>query len=186
MAISKNKAVSIAYNVKTAEDGTLIDSATSSAPLEYLHGYQNLIPGLENALEGRKIGDKFSIDIQAENAYGEYNEQLVQRVPKDVFEGADHLEVGMRFLADTDMGPVPVQITDIDGDHVIVDGNHLLAGKDLSFDVEVIAVRDATEDEIAHGHLHSDNEEEEGGCCGGGHGGCGCGDKSDSDCCSNH
>lgn len=179
MSISKNKVASIAYTVKTLDEDILIDSADSSSPLEYLHGYQNLIPGLENALEGHQVGDKFSVNIESANAYGDYNEDLVQRVPKEVFEGADSLEVGMRFLADTDMGPVPVQITDIDGDSVTVDGNHMLAGKDLAFDVEVVGLRDATEDEISHGHLHQKEE----GCCGG-HGdhGCGCGDNSGSHC----
>ena len=130
---------------------------------------------------------------------------MVQRVPKDVFQGVDELEVGMRFLADTDIGPVPVVITEIDGDEVVVDGNHMLAGQELHFTVEVVATREATLEEIAHGHVHGahshhhdddeeghgcgcgghhhhhDHDHDHSGCCGGGHGhghghgSCGCG-----------
>ena len=116
---------------------------------------------------------------------------MVQRVPKEVFQGVDELVVGMRFLADTDIGPVPVIITEIDGDEVVVDGNHMLAGQPLHFTVEVVGTREATLEEIAHGHIHSDHHhhhDDESGCgCGGHHhhdhehahshgrGGCGCG-----------
>ncbi|EBV1760871.1 peptidylprolyl isomerase, partial [Salmonella enterica subsp. enterica serovar Newport] len=118
------------------------------------------------------------VDVGANDAYGQYDENLVQRVPKDVFVGVDELEVGMRFLADTDMGPVPVEITGIEGDEVIVDGNHMLAGQNLKFHVEVIGVREATAEELEHGHVHGEeggccgghDHGEEGGCCGGGHG----------------
>ena len=113
--------------------------------------------------------------MKPEEGYGEYNENMVQRVPKEVFVGVDDLEVGMRFIADTDMGPLPVVITEVGESDVVVDGNHMLAGQQLLFNVEVVATREATLEEIAHGHIH-----QEGGCCGGhdsdeaGHG-CGCG-----------
>ncbi|MDY2946277.1 MAG: peptidylprolyl isomerase, partial [Mannheimia varigena] len=127
-----------------------------------------------------------------EEGYGEYNDNMVQRVPKDVFMGVDELEVGMRFIADTDLGPLPVVITEVDGDEVVVDGNHMLAGQELLFSVEVVGVREATAEEILHGHVHGGHEHGCGcgghdhhdheGCCGGhdhdhhhGHGGCGCG-----------
>lgn len=178
MKIEKNSVASLAYQVRT-KDGVLVDEATAAAPLEYLHGTGNLIKGLEDALTGRQVGDKFDIDVEASKAYGDYNDNLVQRVPRDVFVGVDDLEVGMRFLADTDQGQVPVEITGIDGDSVTVDGNHMLAGQNLSFNVEVIGIRKATKEEIAHGHIHGENghehdSDEESGCCGGGHGGCGC------------
>lgn len=195
MKIAKDTVVSLAYQVRT-KDGVLVDEATAVAPLEYLQGAGNLIKGLENALEGRQAGDKFSVEIESNNAYGDYNDNLVQNVPRDVFVGVDDLEVGMRFLADTEHGPVPVEITAIDGDTVTVDGNHMLAGQDLQFDVEVIATREATAEELTHGHVHGahghdhggccghgdndgccgghNHDEEEDGCCGGGHGGCGC------------
>lgn len=165
MKVAKDLVVSLAYQVRT-EDGVLVDESPASAPLDYLHGRGALISGLESALDGRVAGDVFDVDVGANDAYGQYDENLVQRVPKDVFVGVDELEVGMRFLADTDMGPVPVEITGIEGDEVIVDGNHMLAGQNLKFHVEVIGVREATAEELEHGHVHG----EEGGCCGGGHG----------------
>lgn len=177
MKVAKDLVVSLAYQVRT-EDGVLVDESPASAPLDYLHGRGALISGLESALDGRVAGDVFDVDVGANDAYGQYDENLVQRVPKDVFIGVDELEVGMRFLADTDMGPVPVEITGIEGDEVIVDGNHMLAGQNLKFHVEVIGVREATAEELEHGHVHGEeggccgghDHGEEGGCCGGGHG----------------
>ncbi|MBT0488266.1 peptidylprolyl isomerase [Morganella morganii] len=177
MKVAKDLVVSLAYQVRT-EDGVLVDESPASAPLDYLHGCGALISGLESALDGRVAGDVFDVDVGANDAYGQYDENLVQRVPKDVFVGVDELEVGMRFLADTDMGPVPVEITGIEGDEVIVDGNHMLAGQNLKFHVEVIGVREATAEELEHGHVHGEeggccgghDHGEEGGCCGGGHG----------------
>jgi len=193
MKIAKDSVVSLVYQVRT-KDGVLVDEATAVAPLEYLQGAGNLIKGLEDALEGREAGDKFDVEVSSNNAYGDYNDNLVQEVPREVFVGVDELEVGMRFLADTEHGPVPVGITAIDGDKVTVDGNHMLAGQDLKFNVEVISVREATNEELTHGHVHGahghhhggcgcgDNDEgccnrdgdENDDCCGGGHGGCGC------------
>ncbi|NIH17099.1 peptidylprolyl isomerase [Morganella morganii] len=177
MKVAKDLVVSLAYQVRT-EDGVLVDESPASAPLDYLHGRGALISGLESALDGRVAGDVFDVDVGANDAYGQYDENLVQRVSKDVFVGVDELEVGMRFLADTDMGPVPVEITGIEGDEVIVDGNHMLAGQNLKFHVEVIGVREATAEELEHGHVHGEeggccgghDHGEEGGCCGGGHG----------------
>ncbi|MGF1750820.1 MULTISPECIES: peptidylprolyl isomerase [Vibrio] len=173
MKIAKNVVVSVAYQVKT-EDGVVVDQSTVEAPLDYLHGHNNLIVGLEKELEGKEVGSKFTSVVAAEEAYGEYNDALVQRVPADVFQGVDVIEVGMRFLADTDQGPIPVEITEVDGDEVVVDGNHMLAGQTLTFDVEVVALREATEEEAAHGHIHQEggcghdhDHDHEGGCCGG-------------------
>ncbi|OCG07031.1 peptidylprolyl isomerase [Gilliamella sp. wkB178] len=183
MKIAKNKVVSLAYQVRT-KDGVLVDEATTASPLKYLHGAGNLLQNLETALDGHQIGDKF--DVELINAYGDFNDSLVQNVPRDVFVGVDELEVGMRFFADTEHGSLPVEITAIDGDTITIDGNHMLAGQDLLFNVEVVDIRDATEEEIAHGHIHGahdhggcgcgghDEDDENSGCCGGGHGGCGC------------
>lgn len=154
-----------------------------------------MVEGLEKALEGKAVGDVFEVRVKPEEGYGEYNDNMVQRVPKDVFMGVDELEVGMRFIADTDLGPLPVVITEVDGDEVVVDGNHMLAGQELLFSVEVVGIREATAEEIAHGHVHGghehgcgcgghDHHHDHDGCCGGhdhdhhhhhGHGGCGCG-----------
>ncbi|QTL40114.1 peptidylprolyl isomerase [Xenorhabdus budapestensis] len=175
MKVAKDLVVSLAYQVR-AEDGVLVDESPVSAPLDYLHGRGSLISGLEKALEGREAGERFDVSVEANDAYGQYDENLVQRVPKDVFVGVEELQVGMRFLADTDMGPVPVEITALEGDEVVVDGNHMLAGQNLKFNVEIVAVREATEEELAHGHVHGqggcgdhDHHDHEGhSCCGGG------------------
>ncbi|CAM2738559.1 peptidylprolyl isomerase [Vibrio ordalii] len=173
MKIEKNVVVSLAYQL-VLEDGAVVDQSTVDAPLDYLHGHNNLITGLENELEGKVVGDKFTATIAPEDAYGEYNDELVQRVPAEVFQGVDEIEVGMRFLADTDQGQIPVEITEVDGDEVVVDGNHMLAGQTLTFDVEVVAIRAATAEEIQHGHIHQaggcghgHDHDHEGGCCGG-------------------
>jgi FKBP-type peptidyl-prolyl cis-trans isomerase SlyD len=173
MNIEKNVVVSLAYQVKL-EDGVVVDQATVEAPLDYLHGHNNLITGLEAQLEGKTVGDKFSATIAPDDAYGEHNDALVQRVPANVFQGVEEIEVGMRFLADTDQGPIPVEVTEVDGDEVVVDGNHMLAGQTLTFDVEVMATREATAEEVEHGHIHKEggcghdhDHDHEGGCCGG-------------------
>ncbi len=171
MKVAKDLVVSLAYQVRT-EDGVLVDESPVSAPLDYLHGHGSLISGLENALDGHEVGDKFDVAVGANDAYGQYDENLVQRVPKDVFMGVDELQVGMRFLAETDQGPVPVEITEVEDDHVVVDGNHMLAGQNLKFNVEVVAIREATAEELEHGHVHGahghDHDHDHGhdGCCG--------------------
>ncbi|UGA54581.1 peptidylprolyl isomerase [Vibrio sp. VB16] len=173
MNIEKNVVVSLAYQVKL-EEGVVVDEATAENPLDYLHGHNNLVTGLEAELEGKKAGDKFTATITPEDAYGEHNDALVQRVPANVFQGVEQIEVGMRFLADTDQGPIPVEVTEVDGDEVVVDGNHMLAGQTLTFDVEVMATREATAEELEHGHIHDEggcghdhDHGHEGGCCGG-------------------
>ncbi len=188
MKVAKDIVVSLAYQVIT-EEGAVVDQSTVEAPLDYLHGHDNLIVGLEKALEGREAGDKFEVTVAPEDAYGEHEDEMVQRVPANVFQGVDEITVGMRFLADTDQGPIPVEVTEVDGDEVVVDGNHMLAGQTLTFTAEVVAVRAATEEEIEHGHIHQGGgccgggscgdhdhaEEKEEGCCGGEEkGGCGC------------
>lgn len=152
MKIEKNK-VGIFEYVLTDTDGEQID-ASEGESLAYLHGHGNLIPGLEIELEGKEAGNKFKTTIPAEQAYGERVEALVQTVPNSMFQGMDDLEIGMRFEAQSEQGMHSVEITAIEGDQVTVDGNHPLAGMDLTFEVELLEVRNATEDEIDHGHAH--------------------------------
>lgn len=154
MNIAKDNVGIIEY-VLTDVEGEQID-ASDGNPLAYLHGHGNLIPGLEAELEGKTAGDKFKATIPAADAYGERIEALVQTVPNSMFQGVEELEIGMRFEAQSEQGMHSVEVTNIDGDDVTVDGNHPLSGMDLTFDVEVIEVRAATEDEIEHGHAHGD------------------------------
>ncbi len=152
MNIEKNNVAQIEYTLTNAK-GEVMD-ASNGNPLAYLHGHSNLIPGLEKELEGKTKGDKFNISIPAAEAYGERVDALIQTVPNDMFQGVDNLEVGMRFEAQSEQGMHSVEITAIEGDQVTVDGNHPMAGLDLTFDVEIIDVREATAEEVEHGHAH--------------------------------
>jgi FKBP-type peptidyl-prolyl cis-trans isomerase SlyD len=152
MQITDKAAVSIHYTL-TTPGGEQLDSSIGDEPLLYLHGMANIIPGLEAALVGKSVGDKFNVSIEPAQAYGEIDPEMVQVVSKRMFEDMD-LEVGMQFHADVSHGSGIITVTEIDGDDVTVDGNHPLAGETLIFDVEVIDVRPATADELAHGHVH--------------------------------
>jgi FKBP-type peptidyl-prolyl cis-trans isomerase SlyD len=152
MQITDNTAVSFHYTL-TNNSGEELDSSIGSEPLLYLHGAGNIIPGLEAALLGKKAGEKLNVSIEPEHAYGLIDENMVQVVSKKMFEGMD-VEIGMQFHADVSYGSGVITITAIDGDDVTIDGNHPLAGEHLNFDVEVVDVRPATADEIAHGHIH--------------------------------
>lgn len=153
MQIADNTAVSIHYTL-TNDDGEVLDSSIDDDALVYLHGEGNIISGLEQALNGKVVGDKFKVRLDAEDAYGELIEDRVQVIPRSMFEGIDELEVGMQFQADVSEGPGAVTIIKIEGDDVTIDGNHPLAGMALTFDVEVVDVRAATEEELDHGHVH--------------------------------
>ncbi len=152
MQITDKAAVSIHYTL-TNPGGEQLDSSLGEEPLLYLHGMGNIIPGLEAALVGKSVGDKFNVAIEPAQAYGEIDPEMVQVVSKRMFEDMD-LEIGMQFHADVSHGSGIITVTEIDGDDVTVDGNHPLAGETLIFDVEVIDVRPATADELAHGHVH--------------------------------
>jgi FKBP-type peptidyl-prolyl cis-trans isomerase SlyD len=153
MSIEANQVVSIHYTLK-GDGGEIIDASAAGEPLTYLHGHGNLIPGLERQLTGRSAGDKLQVKIPPADGYGEYDPQLVQRVPRRSLKGIANVRVGMRLQAQTDQGSRPVTVTHITGDMVTLDGNHPLAGKNLNFDVEVAAVRAATTEELSHGHVH--------------------------------
>ncbi|MCC5851716.1 MAG: peptidylprolyl isomerase [Alkalimonas sp.] len=153
MSISQNKVVAMHYKV-TDPNGAELDSSFGGDPLIFLYGHGSLIPGLEKALAGKAPGDTFNATIEAAEAYGERHDQLVQSVPRSMFEGME-VEVGMRFRASGPDGREhSVIIVELGDEEVVVDGNHPLSGIDLTFDVEVVQVREATEEEIAHGHAH--------------------------------
>ncbi len=153
MQIAKHKVVTIDYTL-TDDSGTIIDSSEGREPLAYIQGMNNIIPGLEAALEGKVAGDQLNVAIPPDQAYGERNDSLRQEVPKDRFDGAEDLEVGMQFHAQTEAGPLVVTVVGIEGDTVTVDGNHPLAGMTLTFDVKVVEVREASSEELDHGHVH--------------------------------
>ena len=153
MKNTEKPVVAIHYTL-TNKAGEKLDSSIGAEPLSYLHGAGNIIPGLESALSETSVGDKLTVTIEAADAYGERNEAQMQTVSKDMFQGMDKVEVGMQFQADSSSGPAIVTVTEIDGDNITIDGNHPLAGEQLTFDVEVMDIRPATETEIEHGHIH--------------------------------
>lgn len=175
MRVAKETVVAIEYTLKD-DQGTLIDASGERGPMEYLHGAQNIIPGLEQGIEGLAAGDTKSVLVPPQLGYGEYSEKLIQLVPLSAF-GANTPQVGMRFHAETNLGMRVLTIKKIEGEEVTLDGNHELAGKSLHFDIKVVSVRAAEPTELAHGHPH-----QAGGCCGGG--GCGSGEGSGGGCCS--
>ncbi len=154
MKIEKDKVVSFHYTL-TDDENNVLDKSGSDEPLLYLHGAGNIIPGLEKALLDKEVGDKVKTRIEPEEAYGIKQEGMVQTLPKDSFQGVDTIEPGLQFQAAGQNGePVVVTVTKVEGDQVTIDGNHPLAGVALTFDVEIADIRDATEDEKAHGHIH--------------------------------
>jgi FKBP-type peptidyl-prolyl cis-trans isomerase SlyD len=149
MQITKHKVASIHYTL-TDNDGKVLDSTVTSQPLTYIQGIGNLIPGMENGLEGKSKGDKINIKVSPENGYGVKDDSLTQKVPRSSF-GTEEVKVGMQFQ--TNQGGV-VTVTKVGLSEITVDSNHPLAGVELNFDVEVIEIRSATEEELEHGHVH--------------------------------
>lgn len=154
MKIEQNRVVTINYTLKNT-DGIVLDSSEGRDPLVYLHGVGGLIPGLERELEGKGAGESLNAVIPPEEAYGNHSAELVHVVPKSGFKGADNeLQEGMRVQLDTPQGPAVASVTRIEGEDVTLDLNHPLADETLHFAVDVVEVREATEDEISHGHAH--------------------------------
>jgi FKBP-type peptidyl-prolyl cis-trans isomerase SlyD len=155
MQVSKNKVVTANYVLKDTS-GVVLDASSDDQPMAYLHGSGEILEGLEKVLEGKKAGDTCSINLKADDAYGQPTDDLIQVVDKAMFSDMDDLEVGTVFHAETDDGVLEYEVVGIDGDKVTIDGNHPLAGEDLSFEIEISEVRDATEEELEHGHAHGD------------------------------
>lgn len=154
MAIGLNKVVTIHYTLKD-ESGNILDSTQGAQPFVFLTGHEQIIPKLEEEIDTMLIGTKKNVLITAEEGYGEYNDGLVQRVKKDQFPDDVELEVGMQFVTSAPDGTqMPFSIKSINGDNVTIDFNHPLAGKNLEFEVELVDVRDATDEELKHGHAH--------------------------------
>ena len=153
MEISADRVVTIHYTLKD-DAGSVLDSSAGGEPLAYLQGHGNLVVGLEKALEGKQEGSSVSVAVSPAEGYGTRNESLVQRVPKRSLQGAGNIKKGMQFQARTEDGMRIFTVTAVVGDMVTLDGNHPLADQTLHFDVDVVDVRDATSEELEHGHVH--------------------------------
>ena len=153
MEITADAVVLIHYTLKD-DRGAVLDSSTGGEPLAYIQGHGNLVPGLERALEGKRDGNTLAVTVSPADGYGTRDEALVQRVPKRSLQGSGEIRKGMQFHARTEDGMRLFTVTAIAGDMVTLDGNHPLADQTLHFDIEVVSVRDATTEELEHGHVH--------------------------------
>ncbi|MCR9142280.1 MAG: peptidylprolyl isomerase [bacterium] len=154
MQISKNKVVSIGFKL-TDGDGSLIDESSTEEPLKYIQGVGSFIPAVESALEGKEEGAELKVTVTPEEGFGQRDEELVHSVPKDRFQSGGDLQVGMQVQGQDDSGtPAIFTVVALEDDTVKLDGNHPLAGMTLNFDVKVGEIRDATQEEIDHGHVH--------------------------------
>lgn len=153
MHISENSVVHIHYTL-TNDAGEVLDTSDGREPLMYLHGHHQIIPGLEQALAGKAVGESMNVTIAPEDAYGVREEAAIQKVPREAFEQVPDLKVGMQLHGDSPQGPMSVVVVDIADDVVTVDANHPLAGQTLHFAVKIESIRAATESELEHGHAH--------------------------------
>ena len=153
MNIEKNRVVTLNYTLRD-EQGTILDTSSGRAPLSYLHGKGNIIPGLEQALSGKAAGDKLDVTVAPEQGYGPRDERLVQIVPRTKFGEVEGLAPGMQVRVGGPQGQRIVSVVRVDRDFVTIDGNHPLAGRTLHFSVEIAEVRKASHEEVAHGHVH--------------------------------
>ncbi len=153
MQIESNSVVTLHYTLKD-NDGKVIDQSDDGSFL-YMHGAMNIIPGLENALAGKSAGDEISVKVSPEEGYGVKDDARIQEVPKEMFDSADEIKVGVQFHAQgPDGSAVVVTVVEVKDEAVVIDGNHALAGMDLNFEVNIVDVREASAEEIEHGHVH--------------------------------
>jgi FKBP-type peptidyl-prolyl cis-trans isomerase SlyD len=151
--ITADRVVTIHYTLKD-DGGAVLDSSSGGEPLAYIQGHGNLVSGLEKALEGKQDGNTLAVVVPPVEGYGTRDESLIQRVPKRTLQGAGDIKKGMQFQARTDDGMRLFTVTAVIGDMVTLDGNHPLADQTLHFDVQVVSVREATTEELEHGHVH--------------------------------
>jgi len=153
MNIQEKSVVSILYKL-TDDKGMVLDQSQED-PLSYIHGIGSLIPGLEKELLGKASGDKLQVSVAPEEGYGPHMPQLIQKLPRDTFQGVETIEVGMEFQASNENGETMiVRVEEVGDDEITINGNHPLAGMTLNFDVEVVEVREASDEELEHGHVH--------------------------------
>lgn len=154
MEIAADTVVSFDYTL-TNDAGDVLDSSSGQGPMAYLHGHSQIISGLEQAMAGRQSGDEFSVTVAPAEGYGEHIAELVQAVPRSAFEGIESVEPGMRFQAQGPNGPMVVKVVEVADETITIDGNHELAGTTLHFAVQIKEVREATPQELDHGHVHA-------------------------------
>jgi FKBP-type peptidyl-prolyl cis-trans isomerase SlyD len=153
MQIANDTAVFIHYTLKN-DAGEVLDSSQGDEPLAYIHGHGNIVPGLERALSGKNPGDRFDIKVSPTDGYGERSDARVQDVPRSAFDSDTEIKPGMRFQAQGPSGSMIVTVTNVSPERVTVDANHPLAGENLNFAIEVVSVRECTQQELSHGHIH--------------------------------
>jgi FKBP-type peptidyl-prolyl cis-trans isomerase SlyD len=191
MIVEKNKVVSIHYELAN-DSGELLESTQQQGPMAYVHGGGNILPVLEDALEGKSVRARVRTEVSPAQGYGEYQSELVQSIPLASFPNADQVKVGTQFQLDTSQGPRLATITTVDEDTFTLDMNHPLAGQTLQFDIEVADIRDATVEEIEKGHIHTEgcgcghSHEEGSGCGTSDKGDCGCDHSQDKECGCGH
>jgi FKBP-type peptidyl-prolyl cis-trans isomerase SlyD len=151
MQATRGAVVSFNYTL-TNDEGLVIDKSDEGCPLTYLHGYENIIAGLESALEGAEPGDKKDVTVEPAEGYGVSDEEAVFQIEKSSFPEGEEVKVGMTFAGETPNGDIPLRVVDVTDDMVTVDANHPLAGVRLHFAVEIVGVREASEDELAAGY----------------------------------
>lgn len=157
MHIAKDTVVSIEYSLRNRDD-ELLDATEVGRPIAYLHGYGNIVSGLEEALEGKSEGEQVTVTVPPDKAYGEREESLVQTVPLSAFPEGEPPHPGMRYRAETQSGTTAIIVTAVEGDEVTIDANPVLAGQTLRFSVDVVAVREASDAEIEAGDVHEPGE----------------------------
>lgn len=153
MSIEQNKVVSFHYTLSNA-DGDTIESSQGRDPMVYLHGAGNIIPGLEKEMAGKEAGDTFNVTVQPAEAYGERSQSKLQRVPAKAFPNGNKVRPGQVVRLQTKQGPIQAIVVKVGRFNIDIDANHPMAGQVLTFDVEILDVRDATAEEIAHRHVH--------------------------------
>lgn len=154
MIIEKNKVVTFHYTLKD-DNGEIIDTSSGKDPLAYIQGTGSIVIGLENEMEGKKIGDAFEVSVNPAEGYGEVNNDLIRTLPKEQFKHfGDQLVIGLNIYIESPQGQIPATIVDINDEDVSFDMNHPLAGKKLNFSIEVTDIRDASAEELDHGHVH--------------------------------
>ena len=153
MQIAPNSVAAFHYTL-TDGQSQVIDCSAGRDPLTYLHGSGQIVPGLEKQMEGRSVGDKFNAEVAPEEGYGVHHAELMQEVPRDAFQGVEDIQPGMQFQGRGPQGEINVTVTKVEDGKVFIDGNHPLAGKTLHFAIEVTDVREASAEELEHGHVH--------------------------------